>query len=69
MDERHKLQADLKRYGTLRRQLTDGRIIAVVEQFIWEAEARLAELGIPRDKQVGHVLPLPGVGSAFFGRG
>jgi hypothetical protein len=46
MNERHKLQADLKRYGTLRGQLTDGRIIAVIEQFIRETEARLAELGI-----------------------
>jgi hypothetical protein len=38
------LEADLKRYRALRRQITDQQILVVIEQFISEIEARLAAI-------------------------
>ena len=44
MDERQKLQSDLKRYRTLRDLIHDEPAMATIEEMIREAEARLRQL-------------------------
>ena len=44
MDERQKLQSDVKRYRTLRDLLHDEPAMATIEEMIREAEARLRQL-------------------------
>jgi hypothetical protein len=44
MDERQKLQSDLKRYRTLRDLIQDEPATATLEEMIREAEARLRQL-------------------------
>jgi hypothetical protein len=43
MDERQKLQSDLKRYRTIRDLISDERVIAVIEELIRETENRLSQ--------------------------
>jgi hypothetical protein len=42
MDERQKLQSDLKRYRTIRDVISDERVVAVIEELIREMENRLS---------------------------
>jgi hypothetical protein len=44
MDERQKLQSDLKRYRTLRDLIHDEPAMATIEEMIREAEDRLRQL-------------------------
>ena len=44
MDERQKLQADLKRYRTLRQLVTGQQAIACIEELIRETRDRLAQI-------------------------
>jgi hypothetical protein len=44
MDERQKLQGDLKRYRTIRDLISDERVIAVIEELIWETENRITQI-------------------------
>jgi hypothetical protein len=44
MDERQKLQSDLKRYRTVRDLISDERVVAAIEELIREAEDRLTQI-------------------------
>jgi len=44
MDERQKLQSDLKRYRTIRSLISDERVVAAIEKLMREAEERLAQI-------------------------
>jgi hypothetical protein len=44
MDERQKLQSDLKRYRTIRDLISDERVVAAIEEIIREAEDRLVQI-------------------------
>jgi hypothetical protein len=44
MDERQKLQSDLKRYRTLRDLIHDEPVMATIEEMIREAEDRLRQI-------------------------
>jgi hypothetical protein len=44
MDERQRLQSDLKRYRTIRDLISDERVIAVIEELIRETENRLSQI-------------------------
>ena len=44
MDERQKLQSDLKRYRTIRDLISDERVVAAIEELIREAEDRLTQI-------------------------
>jgi len=44
MDERQKLQSDLKRYWTIRDLISDERVVAVIEELIRETEKRLSQI-------------------------
>ena len=44
MDERQKLQSDLKRYRTIRHLISDERVVAVIEELIRETENRLSQI-------------------------
>jgi hypothetical protein len=50
MDERQKLQSDLKRYRTLRDLIHDERATATLEEMIREAEDRLRQLEHAEDQ-------------------
>jgi hypothetical protein len=44
MDERQKLQSDVKRYRTLRDLVHDEQAVAAIENLMREAEDRLAQI-------------------------
>ena len=44
MDERQKLQSDLKRYRTIRDLIYDERVVAVIVELIRETENRLSQI-------------------------
>jgi hypothetical protein len=44
MDERQKLQGDLKRYRTVRDLISDERVVTVIEELIRETENRLSQI-------------------------
>jgi hypothetical protein len=44
MDERQKLQSDVKRYRTIRHLISDERVVAVIEELIRKTENRLSQI-------------------------
>jgi hypothetical protein len=44
MDERQKLQSDLKRYRTIRDLISDERVVAAIEELIRETKKRLSQI-------------------------
>jgi hypothetical protein len=50
MDERQKLQSDLKRYRTIRHLISDERVVAVIEELIRETENRLSQIEVSSPK-------------------
>jgi len=50
MDERQKLQSDLKRYRTIRDLIFDERVVAVIVELIKETENRLSHIEAPSPK-------------------
>jgi hypothetical protein len=58
MDERQKLQSDLKRYRTIRDLVFDEWVVAVILELIRETENRLSEIeGSPSKGSMAEVRP------------